>query len=1118
MMRVLLVVALGLIGVVAAAQWAFTERALDNTEWVAHTHRVQLGLATLTSQVQEVETTSRGFALSGDAAVLEAFEEAVRGVPVRHRELCRLVQDNPSQVQRCEALGPLLTQRVEASRALVDARLGRGASGVQARVAIGNGPALMAQLRERLDDMLAEEQRLLALRAGDARRDADATRATQLAGTAVSFVLLLVVFGWMLREQRLRVRAQEERDRFFELSPDLMSITGVDGRLREVNPAFTAVLGWSHDDLVGQPLLDFVHAEDLTAVREALRRLVDREQAEVQLEFRWRTQVGPWRWLSWRALRVDGSVHATARDVTDLRTANDLLRSSEENLAVTLRSIGDGVMATDAAGRVRRLNPVAEALTGWSESQALGRPVEEVFHIVNETTREPALLPVADTLANGTLHGLANHTVLIARDGRECPIADSCAPIFDAQRKVIGTVLVFRDVTEESRQARALQELNASLAAASAAAQTANQAKSDFLATMSHEIRTPMNGVIGMVDVLHQTSLTGPQVEMVDLIRESALSLLDVIEDILDFSKIEAGRLEIEQAPMSLEDIAEKACSLLDQMARRKRVALRLYVDPALPPQVQGDALRVRQVLLNLVNNAVKFSAGAATAAQVELLLERDPGGVRLTVRDNGIGMDEATQARLFRPFSQADVSTTRRYGGTGLGLAISRHLVELMGGTIDVRSVPGEGATFTVLLPLPALPGVRDNDAAIGLRGLAVALVGPPGWADRWAAYLRDAGAEVTRLARLDDPLPAGALPRPGLAGDAPDRPVWVVDAGAAPPSTAELARHAAGAGWVVLLDRADPVDGPYASTDPVLALPADVLKRRTLLRAVAAAAGRVAPGDDESQATGALQGRAVPAPGRDEALRQGRLILVAEDNETNQEVIRRQLVLLGLAADVVANGRAAYERWRSGHYALLLTDLHMPELDGYELAQRIRDDERAGGPRRPIIALSANAMKEEALRCEAAGMDGYLSKPAQLAQLKAMLERWLPAPAAPLPPAGRPALDLSALTRLVGDDPAVTMPILNEFLAVGRDVAQRIEQACREGDAAQAAAQAHKFKSSSASVGAKDLAELCRALEAAALAGRLETLATLQPLFAEEWRQVEAQALQALAAAPAP
>jgi CheY-like chemotaxis protein/HPt (histidine-containing phosphotransfer) domain-containing protein len=254
------------------------------------------------------------------------------------------------------------------------------------------------------------------------------------------------------------------------------------------------------------------------------------------------------------------------------------------------------------------------------------------------------------------------------------------------------------------------------------------------------------------------------------------------------------------------------------------------------------------------------------------------------------------------------------------------------------------------------------------------------------------------------------------------------------------------------------------------------------------------------------------------DPSRRDGRLILVAEDNETNQEVIRRQLALLGLAADVVANGRVAYDRWRSGDHALLLTDLHMPELDGYELAQRIREDERGGGTRRPIIALSANAMKEEALRCEAAGMDGYLSKPAQLAQLKAMLERWLPSPAAPLPPARRPALDLSALTRLVGDDPAVTMPILNEFVTVGRDVAQRLEQACREGDAPQAAAQAHKFKSSSASVGAKDLAELCRALEAAALAGRLETLATLQPLFAEEWRQVEAQAQQALAAAAAP
>ena len=296
-----------------------------------------------------------------------------------------------------------------------------------------------------------------------------------------------------------------------------------------------------------------------------------------------------------------------------------------------------------------------------------------------------------------------------------------------------------------------LQRANRELTAAKAAADQANGAKSSFLATMSHEIRTPMNGVIGMIDVLQQTNLKGHQVEMLDLIRESAFSLLAVIEDILDFSKIESGRLELEQAPFSLREMAENACGMLANLALKKAVYLTVFVDPAIPATVIGDALRLRQVLVNLVSNAIKFSSGREQPGRVavRVRLASHPMdthvAVDLDVIDNGIGIDESTRARLFTAFSQADTSTTRRFGGTGLGLAISRRLVDLMGGTLELQSEPGHGSTFSVHLALLLAQREAITRPVQELAGLRCMVIGG---ADELAtdlvAYLADEGAQT--------------------------------------------------------------------------------------------------------------------------------------------------------------------------------------------------------------------------------------------------------------------------------------------------------------------------------------------------------------------------------------
>jgi len=393
-------------------------------------------------------------------------------------------------------------------------------------------------------------------------------------------------------------------------------------------------------------------------------------------------------------------------------------------------------------------------------------------------------------------------------------------------------------------------------------AERANQAKSAFLATMSHEIRTPMNGVIGMVEVMRQSGLHRDQLEMLKLISDSAESLLGIIEDILDFSKIEAGRIDIAQEPMSLRNLLQSVCSLMNQLAVSNGVRFALSIDPLIPDRLQGDEGRVRQVLINLISNAIKFSADGDRQGAVSVhaaLIERESGAatVRLTVTDNGIGIDEANLARLFIPFSQADASTTRRFGGTGLGLAICKSLVHLMSGHITARSTPGEGPEFAVQLRLLTIDQSLTPDSH-----------GPPAAGMAGQEMQSDASADCRDRSEKPDPL-----------------------------------------------------------------------------------------------------------------------ILVAEDNETNRKVIQHQFRLLGYSCEMHPNGREALEAWRRGSFSLIVTDLHMPEMDGYSLATAIRTEEDARR-RTPIIAITANALREEEARCRDLGMDGYLTKPVHLAKLKAIVE----------------------------------------------------------------------------------------------------------------------------------
>ena len=475
-------------------------------------------------------------------------------------------------------------------------------------------------------------------------------------------------------------------------------------------------------------------------------------------------------------------------------------------------------------------------------------------------------------------------------------------------------------------------------------AENANQAKSTFLATVSHEIRTPMNGVLGMIDVLERTTLSVEQREALGTVRYSAAALLRIIDDILDFSKIEAGRLDLERIELSTVELIEGAAETLAPQAAAKGLRLAAYVGAGVPDRVIGDPLRLQQILFNLLGNAIKFTESGS----VRLSLENAGASMlRIKVADTGIGLTDEQRNRLFQPFVQADSSTTRRFGGTGLGLSIVRRLAEAMQGGVDVSSEPGRGSTFVVTVRLEE--AVPSPPAEGPLHGLSLSLALPDGDEARAIArYLEDAGACLVLVA---------------------------ADAGF-------TGIRIEGAGRDIPL-----ADEPGAATGPVAAL-ARPWRRDGLIRAVANAAGRGAGRAVAFAAPAAASRVTPPLHGR---------VLVVDDNSVNRKILARQLELAGATTDAAAGGEQALELWHKGGYDLVLADLQMPTMDGFELARRIRQSEAAERlPRTPILAVTASTLEEQEQKSRAAGMDGFITKPIGIEQLKATLDVWLKGSAA--------------------------------------------------------------------------------------------------------------------------
>jgi len=818
------------------------------------------------------------------------------------------------------------------------------------------------------------------------------------------------------------------------------------------------------------------------------------------------------------------SANAALQEEVLLRThAEEELNKSFQTTELILDKAPFGIVIVGKDKRIRRINENARQILGVEAADILG----EICHS-NICPAEEGKCPVWDLGVEIN----SSEKKALRSDGTEIPILKTAIKILlDGEEVLLES---FIDITEQKRTEKALidakeriektnRELQRAIERANelaAHAEAANKAKSEFLANMSHEIRTPMNGVIGMTGLLLDTELTPEQREYAETVRNSADALLTIINDILDFSKIEAGKMDLEVLDFDLRVTMEETIDLFSLRAQEKGLEFLCLIDPEVPSLLKGDPGRLRQVIINLLGNAIKFTSEGEVAVRVTLEHE-DAKKVKLrfAVTDTGIGIPRDRLDILFDAFTQADASTTRRYGGTGLGLAISKQLVELMGGNIGVESTEGKGSTFffTAVFEKQAADMQPPPGTPRDISGAHILVVDDNATNRRWLSLLLDSWH--CRHEEVADPTSALDKLREAAAQGNPFR-IAILDMQMPEMSGETLGRRIKEdpllreTSLVMMTSVGKRGDAKRLERIGFSAYLTKPVKQSVLYDCLATVNGSEI--SREKKAGQNLVTRYSLAEQKKRRMR----ILLAEDNPVNQKVALKMIEKLGYGADAVANGREAVKALETIPYDLVLMDCQMPVMDGYEASRAIRNpDSKVLWREVPIVAMTANAMPGDREKCIQAGMSDYVSKPVSLQSLAGAIEKWLAEAeklerpqTPPRPPAQareraaeKPVFDKEDLLSRLGGDENLAGELIETYLEDAPRQITALRESLEKGDSAECRRLAHTIKGASANVSAQALREVAYEAEKAAADGKLERVRALLPKIESEFETVK-------------
>ena len=895
------------------------------------------------------------------------------------------------------------------------------------------------------------------------------------------------------------LRTSEERFRtmFMQAPIGIAVIDSLSGHICEFNQKFADIAGRSTQEMSNIDWMQITHPDDVQADIEKMILLNTGKIDKFQMEKRYLYPDGEVVWVDTTVIKLNSNDTAHPRhfgivqDITARKQAESAqiifdqsLRDQQFYTRSLIEANIDAILTTDPSGIITDVNKETESLTGCTRDELIGSPFKNYF---TDTERAEAGIRLVLSEMNVTDYEITVH----ARDGKETAVSYNATTFYDRDRKLQGVFAAARDITERKRMDQVLQGKNVELEISRSIAEKANLAKSDFLSNMSHEIRTPMNAIIGMSYLALKTELTPRQRDYIKKIKGSGQHLLGIINDILDISKIEAGKLSIEQTEFELEKVLDTVANLIAEKTSAKGLELIFEIDKRVPSNLIGDPLRLGQIFINYSNNAVKFTEKGEIDVTVRVK-EQTSKDVLLycAVRDTGIGLSEEQMGRLFQSFSQADTSTTRKFGGTGLGLVISKKLAELMGGEVGVKSEPGKGSTFWFTARFgKGVAQQRKMVLANDMQGKRVLVVDDN---------------ENARLVLGD------------LLGNMSFN-VDNVESGSAAIGAVDRAEAEGSPYEIVFLDWQMPVMDGIETARRLRELPLSHVPRMMMVTAYgreevihcAEEAGfedilikpvsasmlfdgvvRILGGSVD----GARAAGDAPTDTFEQlAVLKGARILLVEDNDLNQEVATELLRDAGFVVDLAENGQIALDKVRAVDYDLVLMDMQMPVMDGIVATQEIRKEKRFKSL--PIVAMTANAMQVDRDRCLAAGMDDHVAKPIEPEDLWKTLLKWIKpkqliAKTSNVNPqaaqeTGLPfdikGLDMpNGLRRVLNKKPLYLL-MLRKFVSGQKNVVAEIIKALDANDAVTAERLAHTLKGVSGNIGATALQQLAEKIETA-------------------------------------